>query len=114
MVGARVCVRDYIHVEDVATGISNAVDFTKTNKGAHVFNLGNGAGYSNLDIVNAVIEHTPLSPIINFGPARAGDPAKLIADSSLANKELNWKPKNGLDTIVKTAYNYYTTKTSTS
>jgi UDP-glucose 4-epimerase len=108
------CVRDYIHVEDVAIGISNAVDFTKTNNGAHVFNLGNGEGYSNLDIVNAVIEHTPLVPVIKFGPARVGDPAKLIADSSLANNELNWKPKYGLDTIVKTAYNYYTTKTSTS
>ena len=108
------CVRDYVHVEDVATGISKAVDFTKTNNGAHVFNLGNGAGYSNMDIANAVKEHTPLSPVINIGPAREGDPAKLIADSSLANKELNWKPKYGLDTIVKTAYNYYTTKTSTS
>ena len=108
------CVRDYIHVEDVANGISNAVDFTKTNNGAYVFNLGNGEGYSNMDIVNAVIEHTPLVPSIKFGPARAGDPAKLIADSSLANKELNWKPKYGLDTIVKTAYNYYTTQKVTS
>ena len=108
------CVRDYIHVEDVATGISKAVDFTKTNNGAHVFNLGNGAGYSNTDIVNAVKEHTPLAPVVNIGPARAGDPAKLIADSSLANKELNWKPKYGLDTIVKTAYNYYTTQKVTS
>jgi UDP-glucose 4-epimerase len=112
------CVRDYIHVADVAKGISLAVDFTENNAGAFVFNMGNGEGYSNMDIVNAVKEHTPLVPNIKIGPARAGDPAKLIADSALANNTLKWKPQYGLDTIVKTAYNWYIktnkNKTSTS
>jgi len=101
------CVRDYVHVDDVARGIAMAVDFTEFKNNAYVFNLGNGEGYSNMDIVKAVEEHTPLKPNIKIGPARAGDPAKLVANSELANTQLKWQPKYGLDTIVKTAYNYY-------
>lgn len=110
------CVRDYVHVDDVARGIAMAVDFTQFKNDAYVFNLGNGEGYSNMDIVKAVEDHTPLKPVIHTGPARAGDPAKLVADSKLANKLLQWKPNYGLDTIVKTAYNYYlkTNKTTSS
>ena len=101
------CVRDYVHVDDVANGIAMAVDFTEFKNDAYVFNLGNGEGYSNLDIVLAVGDNTPLQPVVSTGPARAGDPAKLVADSKLANTLLKWQPKYGLDTIVKTAYNYY-------
>jgi len=110
------CVRDYVHVHDVARGLGMALDFTENNKGAFRFNMGNGKGYSNMDIINAVKEHTPLDPTYKVGPARAGDPATLIADSTLANRVLKWTPNYGLDTIVKTAYNYYikNNKTSTS
>jgi len=112
------CVRDYVHVDDVANGIAMAVDFTEFKNDAYVFNLGNGEGYSNLEIVLAVGDNTPLQPVVSTGPARAGDPAKLVADSKLANTLLKWQPKYGLDTIVKTAYNYYLktnkNKTSTS
>ena len=89
---------------------------TEFKNDAYVFNLGNGEGYSNLDIVLAVGDNTPLQPVVSTGPARAGDPAKLVADSKLANTLLKWQPKYGLDTIVKTAYNYYlkTNKTTSS
>ena len=107
------CVRDYVHVEDVARGIEHAITYTKNN-GAHIFNLGNKQGYSNLDIIEAVKRNTPLIPNVKMGPARDGDPATLIANPKLANVELNWKPKYDLDTIVKTAYNWYNNKTSSS
>ena len=110
------CVRDYVHVEDVASGIDKAIDFLffSSNSGAHIFNLGNKNGYSNSEIVEAVRRNTPLQPNVTIGPARDGDPAKLVADTTLANEKLNWTPKYNLDTTVKTAYNWYNKKTSTS
>jgi UDP-glucose 4-epimerase len=106
------CVRDYVHVEDVANGIYKAIEFLffSSNSGAHIFNLGNKNGYSNLEIVEAVKRNTPLEPNVTIGPARDGDPAKLVADTTLANEKLKWAPKYNLDTIVKTAYNWYKKK----
>ena len=54
------CIRDYVRVEDVANGIAKAVEFTKSNIGAPVFNIGDGKGYSNKEIVKAVQDNTPL------------------------------------------------------
>lgn len=104
------CVRDYVHVEDVANGIYKAIEYTKENEGAYRFNLGNKEGYSNLQIVEAVKRNTPLEPKVNIGPARDGDPATLVANTMSANVELGWKPRYDLDTIVKTAYNWYRKK----
>ena len=104
------CIRDYVHVEDVASGIVKAVEFTKSNIGAHVFNLGDGKGYSNKEIVKAVEDNTPLKPNVKFGPARAGDPAKLVANDFITSGVLGWKPKYDLNHIVKTAYNWYQKK----
>lgn len=104
------CVRDYVHVEDVANGIFKAIEYTKENEGAYRFNLGNKEGYSNLQIVEAVKRNTPLEPNVTMGPARDGDPATLVANTMSANVDLGWTPKYDLDTIVKTAYNWYRKK----
>ena len=105
------CVRDYVHVTDVASAVAQAVMHTGYRRGAEIFNVGNGAGYSNLDIVNAIKEFTPLDVKFNMGPRREGDPDKLVADMSATEKHLRWTPLKGLDDIVKTAYNYYNLKT---
>jgi UDP-glucose 4-epimerase len=109
------CIRDYIHVEDIASGIYASLQYLENNTGAHVFNLGSGEGNSNKEIVDAVSYMTPLMPNTAFAEARAGDPPMLIADIE-ATKELDWVPEHGLSDIVKTAYNWYmkTKKTSTS
>ena len=104
------CVRDYVHVEDVANGIFKAIEYTKANEGAYRFNLGNKEGYSNLQIVEAVKRNTPLEPNVIMGPARDGDPATLVANTMSANVDLGWTPRYDLDTIVKTAYNWYRKK----
>lgn len=100
-------VRDYIHVDDVASGIERSIVYLENNPGAHVFNLGNKNGYSNLEIINAVKANTPLKPFFTVCERRAGDPDILISDTEPTTRLLGWEPKYTLDTIVKTAYNWY-------
>jgi len=102
------CVRDYVHVEDVAQGILNSIELLKTTSGAHTFNLGGERGYSNLEIVESINRVTPLTVNLKYGDPRAGDPSTLISDTDAANKILGWKPKHDLDSIINTAYKWYT------
>ena len=102
------CVRDYVHVEDVAQGILNSIELLKTTSGAHTFNLGGERGYSNLEIVESINRVTPLTVNLKYGDPRAGDPSTLISDTNAANTILGWKPKHDLDSIINTAYKWYT------
>ena len=101
------CVRDYLHVEDVAQGILNSIELLGTTSGAHTFNLGGERGYSNLEIVDSINRVTPLTVNLKYGDPRAGDPSTLIADTHAANTILNWNPKHDLDSIISTAYKWY-------
>lgn len=102
------CVRDYVHVEDIAQGILNSIELLGTTSGAHTFNLGGERGYSNLEIVESINRVTPLTVNLKYGDPRAGDPSTLISDTDAANTILNWKPKHNLDSIINTAYRWYT------
>ncbi len=104
------CIRDYIHVEDLCSAHALALDAlaTKKKQGALAYNLGNGAGYSVqqvIDTVKSVIDKDGCSLTINEGSRRAGDPAILVADATLAHNELSWQPRyNNLVTIVQHAW----------
>lgn len=102
------CVRDYVHVDDVAQGILNSIELLGTTSGAHKFNLGGERGYSNLEIVESINRVTPLTVNLKYGDPRAGDPSTLISDTDAANTILSWKPKHDLDSIISTAYKWYT------
>ena len=107
------CVRDYVHVWDIARahllGASYMLD-DYPQAGAHVYNLGTGRGTSNLQIVNYVNEHYKL-PHVNFGPARAGDPAVLVASAQRARYHLLWEPLfSDTATIIDSAYKWYVSK----
>jgi UDP-glucose 4-epimerase len=109
------CIRDYIHVEDIASGINCSLDFLQDNPGAHIFNLGSGTGNSNAEIVDAVAMTTPLMVNTAYAEARAGDPPVLVAETKAGNNLLGWAPQHGLDSIVYTAYNWYMkTKTAST
>ena len=97
------CVRDYVHVVDLARAIKLALE--KQNLGHHkIYNLGSGKGSSVLEVI-AEAEKVILSEIVkNDGPAKDGDPAYLVADSKLANTELGWISQFSLNKIIEDSY----------
>lgn len=101
------CVRDYIHVEDLAQAHSLALKKITETKKSDSFNLGTGHGYSNLQILNAVKRISGVDFPIEILPRRFGDPANIYADNTKAVKELGFHPEySDIDTIVKTAWEW--------
>ena len=99
------CVRDYIHVEDLADAHILAMDRSIP---ADVYNLGTNLGYSNLQIIHGAIALTKQDLIYNTGPRRPGDPAMLTADASKFMSVSRWKPRYGLQDIIGHAWTWYT------
>lgn len=99
------CVRDYIHVADLGQAHILAMEGLFGGKGYSVYNLGNGNGFTVKEVIDAAEAVTGQSLSTKVGPRRAGDPPVLIADSSLALKELGWKPQFAdIETIVRHAW----------
>ena len=114
------CVRDYVHVWDIALAHVRAAGFFAGNipgfaVGARTnicmsLNLGTTVGVSNKEIVDYVVEKYGL-PFVNYGPTRAGDPPELIADAGEARRLLGWEPVNSnIKQIIDDAYKWYTRK----
>lgn len=101
------CIRDYIHVADIANAHIKAID--RFVEG--IYNLGSFAGMSNLQIQNKIEEITNKQIVTNIEPRRKGDPAKLIADSSKFRSMHGWIPEYDLDSIIKDAHTWYTSET---
>lgn len=99
------CIRDYIHVNDLADAHVLALKYMKKKPGAHAFNLGAEQGTSVLQIISTVESVTGKKIKTKHSPRRAGDPPILIANASLAKKELGWKPKRSeIDSIIQDAW----------
>lgn len=101
------CVRDYIHVADLARAHLLALD--AATAGQHrIYNLGNGNGFSNRQVVDVVREVTGRPVPVEVAPRREGDPAELVASSALAHDELGWTPqKPTLHDMVGDAWAFY-------
>ncbi len=100
-------IRDYIHVDDLATAHLLALDYLKTEKNSRIFNCGYGNGLSVRQVIRAAKEVTGIDFPVEDADRRAGDPPQLIADSSLIQNELGWKPQyNDIHYIVKTAWEW--------
>lgn len=102
------CVRDYVHVDDLAQAHELALEYMAANEGAHAFNLGNGQGFS----VRGVIEATSRvvgNPVpFELAPRRTGDPAVLVASSERARSVLGWSPAYAdIDVIIDTACRWH-------
>lgn len=100
------CVRDYLHVADLARAHLLALDAAVP--GEHLIcNLGNGNGFSVLEVIEAVRRVTGREVPVVGAPRRAGDPAQLVASADLAQQRLGWRPeRTGLDEIVATAWEF--------
>jgi UDP-glucose 4-epimerase len=101
------CVRDYIHVEDLAR--AHLLALTAATAGEHrIYNLGNGNGFSNKQVVEVAREVTGHELPVEIAPRRDGDPAALVASSALARDELGWIPaKNTLQDMIGDAWAFY-------
>jgi UDP-glucose 4-epimerase len=97
-------VRDYIHVEDLATAHLNALDYLRARGASTVLNVGYGHGYSVRDVLQSVGRVAGDRLKIIEEPRRAGDPPALVARADRIRQELGWKPRlDDLDTIVRTS-----------
>lgn len=103
------CVRDYVHVSDVADAHILADKYlqTKLHNEPKLFNLGTGKGHTILQVIDTAEKELNIKVNYSFGPRREGDPPRLVAIPDLAKRYLNFKPKHNLKSILRTAYNWY-------
>lgn len=102
----KTCVRDYVHVSDLADAHILALDYLKSHDNG-VFNLGNGNGQSVLDIISTIQKVTGNKVNYQSAPRRQGDPSRLVADSAKAVSKLGWKPQYpGLESIIAHAWQW--------
>ena len=104
------CVRDYIHVEDLIDAHLLALDYLKSGNPSAAFNLGNGQGFTNREIIEAARRVTGREIPVSEEGRRAGDPATLIASSEKAMAVLGWQPKHAsIEEIIGSAWSWHST-----
>jgi len=102
------CIRDYIHVEDLAEAHKLALEYLDNGGKSDFFNLGNEIGTSVLEVIDAVKRVTGREFDVVYAPRREGDPARLVGSSAKAQNVLGWKPKfSDIDIIVAHAWQWY-------
>ena len=100
------CIRDYIHVEDLADAHIEAIEYLD-NQSSDIFNCGYGKGYSVKEIIQNVKDTTNINFNVNNGDKREGDPSILVSNNDKIKNSMNWKPKyDNLDLIIHSAFNW--------
>lgn len=99
------CIRDYIHINDLCSAHLLALQSLMRGQGSQTYNLGNGNGFSVQEVIDTAERVTGRKIAVVSGPRRDGDPARLVADASLARKQLGWQPcYSELVTIIQHAW----------
>jgi len=102
------CVRDYIHVNDLAQAHILAMKYLRDGNDSNIFNLGNGVGFTVKEVVEIARKVTGHPIPAKEEPRRSGDPSMLIASSAKAKEVLGWNPQYAdLETIIGTAWNWH-------
>jgi UDP-glucose-4-epimerase GalE len=102
------CIRDYIHIIDLAQAHHLSLLHLLNGGASKKYNLGNGNGYSILDVIQSAEKVTQKKIAFNYAERRPGDPAALVGSSELIIKELNWQPVyNSIESILATAWNWH-------
>jgi UDP-glucose 4-epimerase len=104
------CIRDYIHVTDLADAHILALNSLREGKGSGIYNLGNGKGFSVKDVIEMARKVTGHPIPAEITQRRMGDPAVLVASSEKIKRELKWTPRyNDLETIIRSAWRWHST-----
>ena len=103
------CVRDYIHVEDLADAHVRSIDYLAAGGATVGLNVGTGLGSSVLDVIRTTERIGGVTVPVEIGPRRKGDPITVFADPTIVNETLGWKPVHGLETIIATAWKWHST-----
>jgi UDP-glucose 4-epimerase len=101
------CIRDYIHVEDLAEAHLLALEYLAKGNDSNIFNLGSQTGYSNLEILNTAKKVTEKPIPVVIGDRRPGDPDMLIASNKKAKEVLNWEVKRDIKQIISNAWQFH-------
>ena len=102
------CIRDYIHVDDVARAHWNALDYLRHQNQSMICNLGSGTGYSVKEMISAAQKVTQYDIPVEVTQNRPGDPAKLVADIQRARDTLHWEPRiTNIEEIIESAWKWH-------
>jgi UDP-glucose 4-epimerase len=101
------CVRDFVHVLDLADAHTRAIEHLLNSGTSHALNLGTGHGTTVKELLETVQHVAGKDFDIKYGPRRKGDPPALVADNALAKQTIGWSPKHDLQSIVGTAWNWH-------
>ena len=101
------CIRDYVHILDLADAHELALKKLENASGAFTYNAGTGLGSSVLEVIDAAMEVTGHMIAMKSMPRRAGDPEKHVADATLLQKEFGWKPKHDLRSIIESSWSWH-------
>lgn len=102
------CIRDYVHVMDLADAHMKALNYLREGNESSIFNLGTGDGFSVKEMIDAAEKAIGKKIKVEYGTRRAGDPARLVASSAKAQKVLHWQPKyTSMEDIIRTAWNWH-------
>lgn len=100
------CVRDYVHVEDLATAHLKALEYLFAGNATNQFNIGTGTGHSIKEIIKIAEQITQKTTTVNMSAMRPGDPPILVGNASKAKQVLQWSPQYAVADMIKHAYNY--------
>jgi UDP-glucose 4-epimerase len=101
------CVRDFVHVLDLADAHSRAIEHLLNNGTSHALNLGTGRGTTVKELLETVRQVSGRDFEIKYGPRRQGDSPALVADNALAKTTIGWSPRHDLQSIIRSAWNWH-------
>lgn len=101
------CVRDFVHVLDLADAHTRAIDHLLNNGASQAINLGTGNGTTVIELLEAVRRVVGREFPVQYGPRRGGDSPALVADNALARRALGWSPQHDLRSIIESAWNWH-------
>ena len=101
------CVRDFVHVLDLADAHTRAVEHLLKHGTSHALNLGTGNGTTVKEMLDAVQRVVGRSFEVKYGPRREGNSPALVADNALARRTIGWTPRHDLNSIIETAWNWH-------